>query len=160
MIETKEFASGSVPEGAEVEVVPQADDVGPCPVAELVDAGELILNLSLKGIYQRQRPEAFFGYDLPPSYSFPSGHALGSFCFFGILAWIWAANVKSTMGKVEIYVTASLLILFIGLSRIYLGVHYPSDIVAGYLVAIAWTFTVIFADRSLVKHRESVTATG
>jgi undecaprenyl-diphosphatase len=126
----------------------------------ITNIGELILNLSLKGIYQRQRPEAFFGYDLPPSYSFPSGHALGSFCFFGILAWIWAANVKSTMGKVEIYVTASLLILFIGLSRIYLGVHYPSDIVAGYLVAIAWTFTVIFADRSLVKHRESVTATG
>ena len=121
----------------------------------ITNIGELILNLSLKGIYQRQRPEAFFGYELPPSYSFPSGHALGSFCFFGILAWIWAANVKSTMGKIEIYVTAALLILSIGISRIYLGVHYPSDIVAGYLVATVWTLTVIFADRSLTKHRSS-----
>lgn len=119
----------------------------------ITNIGELILNVTLKGIYQRPRPEAFFGYELPPSYSFPSGHALGSFCFFGILAWIWAANVESTMGKIEIYVTASLLILLIGLSRIYLGVHYPSDIVAGYLVATVWNLTVIFADRSLTKHR-------
>lgn len=122
----------------------------------ITNIGELILNLSLKGLYQRQRPEAFFGYELPPSYSFPSGHALGSFCFFGILAWLVAANVKSTMGKVEIYVTAALMILLIGLSRIYLGVHYPSDIVAGYLVASVWTLTVIFADRSLTKHRDDV----
>ena len=122
----------------------------------ITNVGELILNVTLKEVYQRQRPEAFFGYDLPPSYSFPSGHALGSFCFFGILAWLLAANVKSTMGKIEIYVTGSLLILFIGLSRIYLGVHYPSDIVAGYLVASVWTLTVIFADRSLSKHHREI----
>lgn len=122
----------------------------------ITNVGELILNLSLKGIYQRQRPEALFGYELPPSYSFPSGHALGSFCFFGILAWLIAANVKSTMGKVELYVTAAFLILSIGLSRIYLGVHHPSDIVAGYLVASVWTLTVIFADRSLTRHRTAI----
>ncbi len=121
----------------------------------ITNIGELILNFTLKGIYQRPRPEAFFGYELPPSYSFPSGHALGSFCFFGILAWLIAANVKSTMGKVEIYLTAALLIVFIGLSRVYLGVHYPSDIVAGYLVASVWTLTVIFADRLLTKHRKT-----
>ena len=93
---------------------------------------------------------------MPNSYSFPSGHALGSFCFFGILAWILAANVKSTMGKTAIYATAVLLILLIGLSRIYLGVHYPSDVLAGYIVASVWTLTVIFADRSLLKHREKI----
>jgi len=120
----------------------------------ITNVGELTLNLSLKLIYQRSRPEPLFEYAVPNSYSFPSGHALGSFCFFGILAWIVAANVKSTMGKIEIYVTAALLILSIGLSRIYLGVHYPSDVLAGYLVASVWTLTVIFADRSLLKTRD------
>jgi undecaprenyl-diphosphatase len=122
----------------------------------ITNIGELILNLSLKGIYQRQRPEAFFGYELPPSYSFPSGHALGSFCFFGILAWILAANAESMRSKAAIYAASTLLILSIGISRVYLGVHHPSDIVAGYLVASIWTLTVIFADRSLTKHREEI----
>ncbi len=121
----------------------------------ITNIGELILNISLKLIYQRQRPDPLFEYALPDSYSFPSGHALGALCFFGILAWLVAANVKSTMGKIELYVTAAFLILSIGLSRIYLGVHYPSDILAGYLVASVWTLTVIFADRSLQKNNAS-----
>lgn len=119
----------------------------------ITNIGELLLNVSLKLIYQRQRPDPLFEYALPDSYSFPSGHALGSFCFFGILAWLLAANVQTVGIKIAIYLTAALLIFFIGLSRIYLGVHYPSDIVAGYLVASVWTLTVIFADRSLTKHR-------
>src|SRR5688572_26405371 len=122
----------------------------------ITNIGELTLNLSLKLLYQRERPEALFEYAVPNSYSFPSGHALGSFCFLGILAWLFAANVKSTMGKIEIYVSAALLVLFIGLSRIYLGVHYPSDVLAGYVVAFVWTLTVIFADRSLLKNREKI----
>ncbi|MEQ1765236.1 MAG: phosphatase PAP2 family protein, partial [Pyrinomonadaceae bacterium] len=122
----------------------------------ITNVGELTLNLSLKLIYQRERPEALFEYAVPNSYSFPSGHALGSFCFFGILAWLLAGNVKSTMGKIEIYLTAAFLILSIGLSRIYLGVHYPSDVLAGYLVASVWTLTVVFADRSLLKNRREI----
>lgn len=122
----------------------------------ITNVGELILNFSLKGFYQRSRPEPLFDYALPPSYSFPSGHALGSFCFFGILAWILAANVETTRAKWAIYVAAALLVFLIGLSRIYLGVHYPSDIVAGYLVAAVWTLTVVFADRSLLKSRSLI----
>jgi len=121
----------------------------------ITNVGELLLNVSLKAFYQRPRPEALVDYALPPSYSFPSGHALGSFCFFGILAWLLAANVKTTRGKWTIYAFAALLVLAIGLSRIYLGVHYPSDVAAGYLVAAVWTLTVVFADRSLLKNRNN-----
>ena len=119
----------------------------------ITNAGELVLNVSLKAFYQRERPEALVNYALPPSYSFPSGHALGSFCFVGILAWLMVANVKTAGGRSMIYLSAALLILAIGLSRIYLGVHYPSDVVAGYVVGGVWTLTVIFADRSLLKNR-------
>lgn len=120
----------------------------------ITNIGELILNLSLKLIYQRTRPEPLFEYALPDSYSFPSGHALGSFCFFGILAWTLAANVETARTKSAIYAVAAILVLSIGLSRIYLGVHYPTDVVAGYLIAVVWTLTVVFADRSLLKARE------
>ena len=54
-----------------------------------------------------------------------------------------------------IYSSAALLILAIGLSRIYLGVHYPSDVAAGYVVGGVWTLTVIFADRSLLRNRNA-----
>ena len=119
----------------------------------ITNAGELALNVSLKAFYQRPRPEALVDYALPPSYSFPSGHALGSFCFFGILAWLMAANVKTDLGKWTIYSLAALLVLAIGLSRIYLGVHYPSDVAAGYLAAAVWTLTVVFSDRSMIRNR-------
>lgn len=120
----------------------------------ITNIGELILNISLKTVYRRTRPEPLFEYPLPDSYSFPSGHALGSFCFFGILAWILAANVETAASKWAIYCAAALLVLFIGLSRIYLGVHYPSDVLAGYLVATVWTLTVVFSDKSLIKNRK------
>lgn len=122
----------------------------------ITNAGELTLNLSLKAFYKRVRPEPLFDYELPASYSFPSGHALGAFCFFGILAWIIARNVGNTGAKLAVWIVAAGLILSIGLSRIYLGVHYPSDVLAGYLVAAVWTLTVILADSSLVKKRDGV----
>ncbi len=117
----------------------------------ITNGGELMLNMGLKAVYQRARPEPLFEYTVPSSYSFPSGHALGSFCFFSILAWIVVRNIENTGTRSLIWVGTAFLILAIGLSRIYLGVHYPSDVVAGYLVAAVWTLTVIFADRSLLK---------
>lgn len=120
----------------------------------IANAGELMLNLGLKAFYQRARPEPFFEYALPSSYSFPSGHALGSFCFYGILAWIVVRNAEHAGSKWAAAIAAAVMIFAIGLSRIYLGVHYPSDVVAGYLAATVWTLTVIFADRSLLKHRK------
>ena len=97
---------------------------------------ELWLSI-LKNAFHRPRPEPFFGAHLPPSYSFPSGHALLSFCCYGVLA---ALGTAYWYGRVRwlIRVCAALLILAIGVSRIYLGVHYPSDVIAGYLVAIVW----------------------
>jgi undecaprenyl-diphosphatase len=112
----------------------------------LTMAGEIVLDLTLKGFFRRPRPEALYGYALPLSFSFPSGHALGSFCFYGILAWLVAARLKNPAGKTLVWVLASALILSIGFSRIYLGVHYPSDIIGGYAAALVWTVTIALGD--------------
>lgn len=111
--------------------------------------GEIALNLAFKPFFGRARPDAFFDYPLPSSDSFPSGHAFGSLCFFGILAWLAAARIRPKTAKFAIGAAAFLLIFFIGLSRIYLGVHYPSDVVAGYAAGLFWVGVVALTDLHL-----------
>jgi undecaprenyl-diphosphatase len=101
-------------------------------------AGAVALEELLKLVFHRPRPEAYFGYPLPSTYSFPSGHAISSCCFYGVLAAIVTARMRSRGAKIAVWTAAALLAALIGLSRIYLGVHYPSDVAAGYAVAVIW----------------------
>jgi undecaprenyl-diphosphatase len=109
--------------------------------------GVAVLDVALKLAFHRPRPVAFFGAT-PNSYSFPSGHALGSLCFYGILAAILASLARGRGTKLCIWIAAVLLAGMIGLSRIYLGVHYPSDVIAGYCAAIVWVGAVGFLERT------------
>lgn len=113
--------------------------------------GEIALNMVLKPFFGRVRPEAFFDYPLPSSFSFPSGHAFGSLCFYGILGLLAAAQMPNKTAKITIYMAACLLIFFIGFSRIYLGVHYPSDVIAGYVAGLFWIGGVALTDNHLRK---------
>lgn len=110
--------------------------------------GVAVLDVALKYAFHRARPVAFFG-PTPSSYSFPSGHALGSLCFYGMLAAILAARARGRGAKFCIWMAAVFLVGMIGFSRIYLGVHYPSDVIAGYCAAAVWVGAVGFFDRSL-----------
>jgi undecaprenyl-diphosphatase len=100
-------------------------------------AGAVVLENGLKLLFQRGRPEAFFG-PLPTSFSFPSGHALLSFCFYVALAGLLPAYWRRS-ARAATWLVAALLVLGIGISRIYLGVHHCTDVIGGYLVAIFWT---------------------
>jgi undecaprenyl-diphosphatase len=113
--------------------------------------GAIILNFVLKVSFARTRPLPFFDTPLPDSYSFPSGHALFAACFYGALAWLFAARIISRTLQISVCSSAVLLIFLIGLSRIYLGVHYPSDVIAGYAAAIVWISTVMLVD-SILKN--------
>jgi len=117
-------------------------------LATITMLGVAVLDLTLKHAFHRPRPAAFFGAT-PNSYSFPSGHALGSFCFYGILAAILAPVARGRGAKLCIWIAAVLLVGMIGLSRIYLGVHYPSDVIAGYCAAAVWVGAVGLLDRTL-----------
>lgn len=101
-------------------------------------AGALVLDTSLKLIFHRPRPAPFWDTATPDSYSYPSGHALFALCFFGALAWSTACHVRRPSVRVLICTGAALLAALIGFSRIYLGVHYPTDVIAGFGVAFLW----------------------
>ena len=115
-------------------------------------AGTLILDLTLKYSFDRLRPAPFF-VPLPRTPSFPSGHALFSFCFYGVLAGLLAGRIRSLRLRILIWTLAALLVAAIGLSRIYLGVHYPSDVIAGYLTGTLWVSTMIALDRVRKRRR-------
>jgi undecaprenyl-diphosphatase len=115
----------------------------------LTMAGAALLNVSLKLAFRRERPEPFFGTPLPDSYSFPSGHALLSFCFYGVIAAVIAARLRAAGPRAAVWGAAAILVALIGLSRVYLGVHYPSDVLAGYAAALVWVVAVALADRVL-----------
>lgn len=111
--------------------------------------GSLVLDLLLKLAFHRARPVPFFGR-VPLTYSFPSGHALTSLCFYGALAGLCSARIPSRVARILIWVASGALVAGIGLSRIYLGVHYPTDVIAGYLAGTIWVSTLLFADR--IRH--------
>lgn len=115
-------------------------------------AGAIALLITLKINFQRTRPEPYFDTPLPSSFSFPSGHSLSSLCFFGVLAWLVTARIENRAVQIGVWVLAVLLILLIGVSRIYLGVHYPTDVLAGYAAALVWVCTVSLGD-FLVRRR-------
>jgi undecaprenyl-diphosphatase len=104
------------------------------------------LENALKFAFQRARPEPFFG-TAPETYSFPSGHALFSACFYGVFAWLLGTAFRNRGVRAAIWTISLALIAAIGLSRLYLGFHYPTDVIAGYLVAAFWT-TALLASRA------------
>jgi undecaprenyl-diphosphatase len=104
--------------------------------------GAEALDQVLKLVFHRARPEAFFGYPEPVTYSFPSGHAITSASFYGVLAAITAVRLRRPIAKAAVWALAAFAALAIGISRIYLGVHYPSDVAAGYAAAVIWVGAV------------------
>lgn len=113
-------------------------------------AGAVGLDVVLKHAFHRPRPVPFFGTS-PHSYSFPSGHALGSLCFYATMAAILSAHVRRRGARLCIWIVAVLLIGIVGFSRIYLGVHYPSDVVAGYCAAISWVGALSLVNKGIAN---------
>jgi undecaprenyl-diphosphatase len=115
-------------------------------------SGAGLLNWLLKFSFARVRPASFFDYPLPGSPSFPSGHALFAACVFGGLAVLLTDRMETRLLQILVWVIAVSLILLVGLSRVYLGVHYPSDVLAGYAIGVIWVTTVAFGDH-LISYR-------
>ena len=105
-----------------------------------------LLNQILKHIVQRPRPIEHRIID-QSGYSFPSGHSMVSAAFYGFLIYLIYKNVKNKYVKWLSILGLSMLVILIGTSRIYLGVHYTSDVIAGFLISIS--YLIIFT--SIIK---------
>jgi len=100
-------------------------------------AGGFLISSIAKTIFHRARPIATNLIASPASYSLPSGHAVVAVCFYGFIAYLLFKKIKNKFFKITVITLALLITLFIGLSRIYLGVHYPSDVLAGWYLGFA-----------------------
>jgi undecaprenyl-diphosphatase len=116
-------------------------------------AGAGLLNGLLKFSFARVRPASYFNYPLPGSPSFPSGHALYAASVFGGLAVLLTARIRDPLLQLLIWLVAISLTLLVGVSRVYLGVHYPSDVLAGYAIGVIWVTAVAFGDRLVSRRR-------
>src|SRR4029079_8350757 len=100
--------------------------------------GGLVLNLILKTGFNRPRPTIFVPEVRAVSSSFPSGHAMSAAIVYGTVAYLAARLHKRRWARALIMIVALLVIVLICISRLYLGVHYPSDVVAGVSIGLAW----------------------
>jgi membrane-associated phospholipid phosphatase len=117
-------------------------------------AGGVVLSYGLKSVFGKIRPNLWQSAIKEVSYSYPSGHALGSTILYGFLAYLFATRFPQFSGL--IYLLAVVLIGAIGFSRLYLGVHWPTDILSGYGIGFLWlTFCITML--KLQKMKQSTT---
>jgi membrane-associated phospholipid phosphatase len=116
------------------------------------------LNHTLKGTFRRMRPQLPNPWINEPGWSFPSGHAMASLVVYGMLAYTLGLMVEIRAFRIGlIFVTVS-LVLAIGFSRIYLGAHYFSDVLAGYFAASFWLAICISGNEIAKRHRHHASA--
>ena len=116
--------------------------------------GSALLNVAAKHTFARTRPALWESIAPETTFSFPSGHAMGSMT----LATVLCLLAWHTRWRGWVLVPAAVFVAMVGLSRVYLGVHYPSDILAGWAAACAWTvacYAVVFGRHRPWKRVES-----
>jgi len=116
--------------------------------------GGMLLNLGLKQLFHRDRPT----WDDPlvslSSYSFPSGHTAGATLFYGFLAIYVVSHVKELSWRLVVVIATVAMVVLVAFSRMYLGVHYLSDVLAAMSASTAWLVTALGGVRLYLKKRQ------
>lgn len=117
----------------------------------VVALSSLLLMFFLKYLFHRERPMSPLLAGAM-GFSFPSGHALMSTTFYGLLIFIVYESVKNKFIKWGLIAALCILVLFIGISRVYLRVHYASDVIAGFCVGVTWLLLSIWVLGKIEKY--------
>jgi undecaprenyl-diphosphatase len=115
--------------------------------------GGTFVSLLLKNLFDRPRPEIVPHLSHVMTSSFPSGHSMLAAVVYLTLGSLLAAVMPTRGLKVYVLAVAVLLTIFVGLSRIYLGVHYPTDVLAGWLAGLTWALVCWLAARWLQRRK-------
>lgn len=107
----------------------------------------IALSTTLKHLVGRPRPQLIAHLDTASSASFPSGHALNSTLFYVTTAWVLAPLLPKRVARWALYSLALALSLSTGVSRVALGVHYPTDVIAGWILAVTWLWLCLCVAR-------------
>lgn len=110
------------------------------------------INSILKEIIQRPRPN-FHPIIVATDYSFPSGHAMDSLVFYMALTYLVFHFTGSKKLTLIAFLIFGSIVFFIGISRVYLGVHYPTDVIAGYIGGLFWLVSVLLIDRTFIFYK-------
>jgi undecaprenyl-diphosphatase len=113
--------------------------------------GSALLNFVLKIIFHRARPTINRLIE-ESGFSFPSGHSMAAFTLYGILTFLLWKHISSYRGRGLLIIISVVMIIMIGISRIYLGVHYPSDVLGGFLASSTW---LIFSIWTYQRYQET-----
>jgi undecaprenyl-diphosphatase len=113
--------------------------------------GGWLLNAALKELFQRPRPDVVPHLREVLSLSFPSGHAMTSAAVYLTLGALLMRIARGRLTKVYCMATAMLVTMLVGSSRVYLGVHYPTDVLAGWLVGLSWALFCWTVERALER---------
>jgi undecaprenyl-diphosphatase len=108
--------------------------------------GGVALNEVMKLYFKRLRPDLPWAFVHEHSFSFPSGHSVLAMVMYGVIVYKTQDKLRSWWAKAALMVGALVMVVGIGVSRVYLGVHYPSDVAAGYFVGAVWLAAVIGSD--------------
>lgn len=119
-------------------------------VVTVVALSSLGLMFLLKNSFQRIRPEEAMVQGIK-NYSFPSGHALMSLAFYGLLIIYAARHIQNRILRQSIYLLLGFIILLIGFSRIYLNVHYTTDVIAGFSIGVCWLIFCLWAMQKITE---------
>ena len=121
----------------------------------VVMAGTPVLSQAMKRIYARERPDVVPHLETVSDPSFPSGHTVASIAFFVTIALLVAAYTPQRLLRSFLIAYALLIAALVALSRVYLGVHYPSDVVGGALLGTTWALICVIGDR-LLRQRDTL----
>ncbi|HSK93685.1 MAG TPA: phosphatase PAP2 family protein [Candidatus Angelobacter sp.] len=121
-------------------------------IAAAVIAGASLLNGTLKRVIARERPELLAPMLTESGYSFPSGHSALGMVGWGVLAVLVSRTRLPRVARIGIVAVFGLIVFLVGVSRVYLGVHYPTDVIAGWLLGAV--IVVLFAQVTREVSRE------
>ena len=115
----------------------------PVLVLAVTCAGVIGLTIVFKAALGRSRPPLAQAVAAADGFGFPSGHAVAAAAVFGAAAWLCSLRMRSWRSRIAVWAAAAMLASLVGISRVYLGVHWTTDVIGGWIFGILWMAVVV-----------------